>query len=128
MNSQESNLLSTTDDHIEIDPELALEQTLADPDLIQHIVRTNRDGVDTVVGYFRCHFSEGQQRHVLHCSFNPPFEQLPTIDAMVTCRDDVRARITDCQKFGTRIELIFREPCLEETKLLVEVIASSSIA
>ena len=113
------------DDSLELDPELMIARVLADPCLVQHVVRTNRDGVETVVAYFRCVFSRGLQRYVLHVPFSPAFVGIPVVSAMATEHADVRVRITDCQKFGARLEVVLPQPSDCETSLLVEVIATT---
>jgi hypothetical protein len=135
MNSSQSNLLSEelntpTMDEGFIDPELMLEQTLADPNLVQHIVRSNQDGIESIVGYFRCEFLAGQQRYVLHAPFSPALGAVPAIEAMVAdeecLQDSVRVRVTDKQKFGARLEVVLVEPAKKPISLLVEVIASAA--
>ena len=112
---------------LEIDLETMLAQILADPNLVQHLMRTRRDGVETLTAYFRCVFLPGQQRYVLHVPFSPAFAQMPVVNAMVTERSDVRVRITDCQKFGARMEVVLPQPGGSENSLLVEVIATIPI-
>ncbi len=136
MQPSHSNLLSddlndsSLDDGF-IDPELMLEQTLADPDLVQHVVRTKRDGAETIVGYFRCEFAPGQQRHVLHVPFMPAMATVPAIEAMVTeessLPESVRVRVTDQQRFGGRMEIVLPEPAVSALSVLVEVIAHAAI-
>ena len=107
------------------DPEVMLQQVLADRDLVQHVVRTARDGCESVVGYYRCVFAKRQQRYVLHIQFEPPLSSIPHVEALVTGQSEVRTRVTDRQKFGARIEIILPSPTLEGEELLVEVISTS---
>ncbi len=113
------------DELLELDPELVIAQILSDPNLVQHVVRTNRDGIETMVAYFRCGFSTGLQRYVLHVPFSPAFGGIPDVSAMATEQADVRVRITDRQKFGARLEVVLPRPSECETSLLVEVIATT---
>ncbi len=129
MNSQPSNLLDESfDDDATVDPEVMLERILADPGLVQHIVRTRSEGRENIVGYFRCPFEAGQQRHILHVPFTPSLNSTPSIEALVTEASDVRIRVTDRQKYGARIEVILPVPSLNKQSLLVEVIATSDAA
>lgn len=125
MNPNLSEMLADGEAEVsDLDPEIMLEQILADPDLVQHVVRTNRDGCETVVGFFRCLLETGMQRYILHVPFTPPLANIPEVESMITERSDVRARVTDRQKFGTRIEVILPCPAESPTTLLVEVIAT----
>jgi hypothetical protein len=133
MNPSPSDLVSDAlsdgalDESSEIDLEMMLAQILADPNLVQHVMRTRRDGVETLTAYFRCEFLPGQQRYVLHVPFSPAFTEMPVVNAMVTERSDVRIRITDCQKFGARMEVVLPPSDGSESSLMVEVIATTPI-
>ena len=107
-----------------VDPEILLGQLLDDPGLVQHITRTERDGLQTIVAYFRIEFQPGQQRLVLHVPLVPALNVLPTVNAHATDHQDVRVRVTDRQKFGIRAEVILSAPAVTADKLLVELIAS----
>ena len=110
-----------------IDPELMLEQILADSNLIQHLTRTRSEGIETIAGYFRCTFLPGQQRHILHIPFVPPLAKIPTVDALVTDNAEVRVRVTERQKFGTRLEVVLPQPANEKFSLLVEAISQAPV-
>ena len=133
MNPSPSDLVSgalgddTLDESSEIDLEVILAQILADPSLVQHVMRTRRDGVETVTAYFRCDFLPKQQRCILHVPFSPAFSELPIVNAMASERSDVRIRVTDCQKFGARMEVVLPPSSGSESSLLVEVIATTPI-
>lgn len=118
------NLLEMEDDEAFLDTELILQQLLENPNLVQHICRTEESGKETVVGYFRATFEPQQQRQILHVPFTPPLKSIPQVEAHVTDQQDVRIRITDCQKFGIRAEIILSQPAQTRKKLLVEIIAT----
>ena len=109
-----------------LDTELILQQLLENPNLVQHVCRTEENGCETVVGYFRVSFAPRQQRQVLHIPFTPPLKVVPQVEAHVTDHQDVRIRITDCQKFGIRSEIILAQANDKPRKLLVEIIATES--
>jgi hypothetical protein len=115
------------DESSEIDLEVMLAQVLADPNLVQHVMRTRNDGVETMTAYFRCDFSPGQQRYVLHVPFSPAFLEVPIVNSMFTEGSDGRIRVTDCQKFGARLEVILPPSGGSESSLLVEVIATAPV-
>lgn len=133
MNPSPSDLVSgissesTSDEPAGFDPELLSEQILADPHLVQHLVRTRQDGVEAITAFFRCEFSPGQQRYVLHVPFSPAFPGIPVVHATVSEREDVRVRITDNQKFGARLEVVLPHPAKSANSLIVEVIATRTI-
>ncbi|MDG1873538.1 MAG: hypothetical protein P8J27_06485 [Mariniblastus sp.] len=118
------NLLLGQDDDGFVDPEIILQQLLENPNLSQHVTRSVESNRETLVGYFRVAFEPNQQRQVLHIPFAPPMKVVPQVDAHVTDHDHVRVRITDCQKFGIRAEIILGQASGTATKLLVEIIAS----
>ena len=110
----------------ELDPELLLAQILSDPHLRQHLVRTERDGVDSITTYNRCEFALGQQRFIWHLSFLPPFSSLPEIEARALDNLDLRVRVTDRQKFGARLEIVLPSPSVGNLTVLVEAMATAS--
>jgi len=105
-----------------------LEQILADSNLSQHWTRSVRDGLETIVAYYRCQFSVGQQRYVLLIPFQPALKEIPKTTANVIDDFDARVRITDLQKFGARLEIVLAQPATVSVHLLVEVIASAGMA
>lgn len=109
-----------------LDPELILQQVLENRDLVQHVTRTRDAGIETIVGYFRVEFEPGQQRSVLHVPFAPPLKIVPQVDAHVTDHENVRVRVTDCQKFGVRTEVILEQASKSHQKLLVEIVATEA--
>lgn len=122
-----NSLIDMDDEEDFVDPELALQNLLDDPKLIQHFMRTVSDGCDTIVGYFRISFESGQQRQVLHVPFVPPLKIVPQVEADACNLQDVRVRVTDCQKFGIRVEVVLPQPADSEKKLLVEIIATEAL-
>jgi hypothetical protein len=110
----------------EVDPEVALQQILDDPNLRQHVTRTTDEGQETVIGYFRILFEPNQLRAVFHVPFSPSLKNKPTIEAHATDHQDARIRLTDCQKFGARFEVIKSRPSPIQDQVLVEVMATES--
>ena len=108
------------------DAESLLEHVLSDQDLIQHVTRTVIAGGQVVTGYFRCRFQPEQQREVIHFNFTPQLNEVPQIN--VTMMDDVpgRVRVTHCERFGARVEVVLDQPVSAPKKVLVEIIASCS--
>ena len=112
------------DDNGFVDSELLLQQMLEDENLVQHVTRTKESGSQSVVGYFRVEFEPSQQRQILHVPFAPPLKVVPKVDAHATDHQDVRIRITDCQKFGIRVEIILGKPSTVLTNRLIEIVAT----
>lgn len=119
-------LIDREDEESFVDPELLLRQVLDDPNLVQHLTRTQHDGHESIVAYFRIEFVPGQQRHVLHVPFSPPLSFVPEVQANATDEQEVRVRVTDRQKFGVRAEVILPVPANSSRRLLVEVIATEA--
>lgn len=82
-----------------------LDRFLANESLTQLAVHSTNENSETIVHYSRCQFEPGQTRYVLHIPFFPTLANKPTIDANVI-EFDARVRVTDCQRFGARIEII----------------------
>ena len=104
-------------------PQSSLESVLNDSELMQSITRRQSGGHDTFVGYFRCRFAAGQQRYSLHIPLYPAMEKVPDVEVMPIEADEVKARVTDRQKFGLRIELVLPKPTKSDQQILVEVTA-----
>lgn len=109
-----------------IDPEVVLQQILDDPNLVQHVSRIQCQGIETVTGYFRLTFAEGQQRQIIHFPFTPPLRLVPVVEAHATDQNDVRVRITDRQRFGVRAEVIHSRHKGLSQQILVEIIATET--
>ncbi|MFK7768269.1 MAG: hypothetical protein AB8B55_13680 [Mariniblastus sp.] len=118
------SLVDIEDEENFVDPEMLLQQVIENPNLVQQTTRTDNNGLETVAGYFRVSFLPDQQRQVLHVPFTPPFKTMPTIQTHSIEQEQVRVRVTDCQKFGVRVEVILPQATTEFQKLLVEVLAS----
>jgi hypothetical protein len=112
-----------------VDPELILQQILEDPGLTQYITRNEVEGVVAITAYYRVRFQSGQSRQVLHVPFSPPLQVVPIVEVQAVEQEGVRVRITDCQKFGLRAEIIWapQDATIHqspERDCLVEVIAT----
>ncbi|MEM7452825.1 MAG: hypothetical protein AAF456_00590 [Planctomycetota bacterium] len=105
------------------DPELLLDRILADPGLTQHVVRSGSADQESQVGYYRCTFEPGRQRHALHVPLTPPFQEVPGVQAMVMDNERATIKVTDCRKFGIRAEIVMERAVEVETRVLVEIIA-----
>ncbi len=121
----ENKLMDLIDDCDEqaIDPEIVLQQMLENPDLQQHMTRMVHEGREHVTAYFRVPFEPGRLRAIVHVPFSPPMRSVPQTEAHVTEHDGIRVRITDCQKFGLRAEIIRSSLSDTGEKVLVEFIA-----
>ena len=51
-----NNLIEIEGESDSIDSEIALQQILETPGLFQHVTRSDQEGLETVVGYFRIDF------------------------------------------------------------------------
>ena len=124
--SQKIQSLDSLDDSGgEIDPEMILEQILADENLSQQITRTQNEGVDSVVAYFRCRFAKGQQRVTVHLPLTPAMHEVPETQAIAVDHDQAVVRVTDRHKFGLRAEVVLPREASIETRVMIELIATS---
>jgi hypothetical protein len=121
------SLIDMDDQESFVDPEILLRQLLDDPNLVQHLSRTEHHGIETIVAYFRIAFEPGQQRQILHVPFAPPLKLVPQVKAHATDHQEVRVRVTDRQKFGIRAEVILPVPSVSAQRIIVEVIASEAV-
>lgn len=103
-----------------------LESMLCDPAFQQIIIRTHRDGVDHLIAYFRCEFAADEKRHVLHVPVQPPMAVQPNVQA-IGVDEDIRSRITDCQKFGVRVEVLLDRVAAESKSVVVEIVINSPL-
>lgn len=101
---------------------------LDDSGVMQQVSRTVQDGWDTVMGYYRCRFEQGQRRSVLHVVFQPAMPSLPEVETMVLDVDNVRVRLTDIKVYGLRVEVVLSQPATSDMSVLIEVIAASPAA
>ena len=122
MNPQPSH-----DRTIETDEGVDTVSIFQDPGLMQQVSRTEQDGFDTLVGYFRCQFECGQQRAVLHVVIQPAMPNLPEVETMVVDAENVRVRLTDIKVYGVRAEIVLSQPAASRMSILVEVIAAAPI-
>ena len=83
--------------------EVEFSELIADG-ITQKVTRSNRDGMDSIVGLFRCDFKPGQNHFVLNIPIHPPMSEIPEVEAMVS-DENVRSRITNRERFGIRLEL-----------------------
>ncbi|MDA7861790.1 hypothetical protein N9B31_02715 [Mariniblastus sp.] len=121
-----NNLIEIDGDNNSIDSEIALQQILETPGLFQHVTRSDHEGLETVVGYFRIDFEPNCQRHILHVPFSPPFKTIPQVDTNTLGEQEARIRITDRQKFGLRMEIILPQTSDSSQHMIIETIASET--
>ncbi|MDE0935046.1 MAG: hypothetical protein OSA89_03960 [Mariniblastus sp.] len=119
-----NNLFEIDGDKNSIDSEIALQQILETPGLFQHVTRSDQEGLETVVGYFRIDFEPNSQRHILHIPFSPPFKTIPQVETNTLGEQEARIRITDRQKFGLRMEVILPQTADSSQHMIIETIAS----
>ena len=92
--------------------------------IMQQYNRYQRDGVDSICGIFRCDFEPLQRRVALHIPIHPPLTNTPTVEAIgIDC--DLRARVTDCHKFGVRIEVVLDNVSANAQIQFLDVVISS---
>ncbi len=119
-----NNLIEIEGESDSIDSEIALQQILETPGLFQHVTRSDQEGLETVVGYFRIDFEPNSQRHILHVPFSPPLKTIPQVDTNTLGEQEARIRITDRQKFGLRMEVILPHITDSSQQMIIETIAS----
>lgn len=90
----------------DIDIEQAMEVIAEDPSTSQLLIRSSQDGVESIMVYQKIQFEPGQLTGVLNVPFVPPLAGLPEIDGSLTDGTDARVRVTDCQVYGVRIEVV----------------------
>lgn len=122
MNIQQENL----SDPIVAGPDFDLELLLADPSVNQLMLRTEKDGVDQLVSYFRCEFQPGEKHFVLHVPVQPAMSEHPAVQAMGV-DEDLRIRTTKVEKFGVRLEAILDVVATEAKSMLIEVVLTSPV-
>jgi hypothetical protein len=122
MNIDQNDLTDISSEEFEI----TLQQLIANPSVTQHFVRTITSGVDQIAAYYRLEFMPNQQRTILHIPIHPAMATLPEVQA-IGIDDDLRIRVTDCQKYGVRIEAVLASLPVKSTTSLVEIIISSEI-
>lgn len=115
----------------EHDAEGMLEQVLADSSITQIVIRSQRDGWDTVCCYQRCPVDVGQRRVIVHVPFYPAFSRVPEVQVAILDPIEGRSRVTDQQKFGARFEVVLHQPISAgsgQQTLLVECVAMSPLS
>lgn len=98
---------------------------LQDPGLVQQITRTQRDGMDQVVAYYRCRFESGQQRQALNVLIQPAMSIAPEVHVNVVDGHEARVRVTDIERYGLRAELVLAQTPDGPVQVLVEVLATA---
>lgn len=110
---------------IQIDEMEVTHDDLVQAGITQQYNRYCRDGTDCVCGIFRCEFEPLQRRFALHVPIHPPMKNLPEVEAIgIDC--DLRTRVTDCQKFGVRIEVVLSEVATTQHFNFLDVVISST--
>jgi hypothetical protein len=117
----------------EIEPVSLMEQFLVDREMERLSSRSsqqneNGDTTETIIEYRRIKLETNQTRSVMHLSFQPDLQSVPTVDANLV--DAVgRIRVTHCNTFGARLELSVDPSSLIDSTVCVEAtcIANSTI-
>lgn len=117
MNSELHNQIEPCDS-LELESDLAA--MIADG-VTQKIVRTVKDGHEMIAGIFRCDLDPGQTRYVLNVPIYPALSTVPSVESMVF-EDGVRTRITNCEKFGIRVELVISDADHSFKSIFVETV------
>ena len=100
-------------------------QELHQSGLVQQYSRHRKDSTEYINGIFRCDFDVNQKRYALNIPIHPPLFEIPTVEAIgIDC--DVRIRVTDCQRFGVRIEIAANDAINAASSRFVDVVISSS--
>lgn len=105
----------------DIDQEI--EQLISDG-VVQRICRSQVDGSDRLVGIFRCDLEAGQNRTILQIPIHPPMANIPEVESVIL-NGSARTRISNCQKFGVRIEIVTSEIYDQPTSLFLETVIYS---
>lgn len=92
-----------------IDLEIAVEQIVADASLNQLLLRHETAGVESITIYQRINFEPNQKTAVVHLPFSPVLASIPNIEGSFIDGTEARLRITDCQCYGARIEVILSQ-------------------
>ena len=110
----------------EVDPELAIESLLQDPDLVQLVTRHTVAGTDQMIVHQQVDFAPRQETAVLQVPIVPAMAVSPSIEIDIPT-ERIRARVTDCQGFGIRVELVRMPPChqAESIRLGLSLAATS---
>ena len=99
-------------------------KALIESGVVQQVQRYRNDEGESVCGIFRCDFEPLQRRVALHIPIHPPFKSVPSVEAIgVDC--DLRARVTDCQKFGVRLEIVVNDVAASEQSQFVDIVISA---
>ena len=80
------------------------------PDCQQLVVRRKTGNEETLFGFTCIHWQADQQTAVVHLPVFPAFASVPNIETEML-DGSARVRVTDCQPFGVRVELIRGRPC-----------------
>lgn len=112
----------------------------ADPDLLNYYVealanapstsqimfRTEEGGVETILSFHSITFLPNQKTEVVHLPFSPRLPHLPSVNGVLIGNIAGRIRVTDCQVYGARIEVILGRIPTEpvSTMLRLQVISA----
>lgn len=94
--------------------------------ITQQITRSIRDQTECIVGLYRLDFENDQLRYPLNIPIHPPLPDVPMVEAE-TMNVSSRVRVTNCQRFGVRIEVVLHENVNNNEPVFVEVSISSPI-
>lgn len=98
---------------------------LVEAGIVQQFHRYRHDDSESICGIFRCDFEPLQRRTALHIPIHPPLNRLPNVEAIgIDCH--LRTRVTDCQKYGVRIEIVLDEVCTVEQFHFLDVVIATA--
>ena len=99
---------------------------LIESGIVQQFQRYRNGEGESICGIFRCDFEPLQRRAAIHIPIHPPFSNLPSVEAIgIDC--ELRTRVTDCQKFGVRLEIVIDDVSANNQFQFVDVVISSAI-
>ncbi|MCA9040422.1 MAG: hypothetical protein KDA65_08755 [Planctomycetaceae bacterium] len=79
--------------------------------VVQEFRRTRRpSGCEAIEGYMKVDWQPGQKRQMVHVPFYPPFAGTPEIYCEQADESDVRLKVAETRRYGTRIELCLAHP------------------
>ena len=87
--------------------------------ITQKITRCVDDNSERLAAVFRCDFQPDQSRYIVNIPIHPPLISVPEVEAVVL-NASARTRVTNCEKFGVRIEVVCNEPSDEPKQLFLE--------
>lgn len=100
---------------------LPAELTIADPAVVQQLVRRQTEsGAETISGFLRAHFAPAERTLNLHVPFCPPLASVPACEAEVVDGPSARVKITQVLPQGARLEVRLDEVATSPQQVVIE--------